>query len=75
MQVDPNNLTVKAPGNKRSKLKCDEVLSNFAFKFNLRRYNKGEMVKVDIPTDFHFNTYAVGAYTRPPLSSTALCMG
>jgi hypothetical protein len=32
---------LKAPGTKRSKLKYDEWLSNFAFKLNLRRYNKG----------------------------------
>ena len=38
MQVDPIKLTVKAPGNKRLKLKYDEVLSNSAFKLNLRRY-------------------------------------
>jgi hypothetical protein len=30
--------TLKAPGTKRLKLKCDEPLSNFAFNFNLRRY-------------------------------------
>ena len=29
---------LKAPGAKRLKLKYDEVLSNFAFNFNLRRY-------------------------------------
>ena len=29
---------LKAPGTKRLKLKYDEPLSNFAFKFNLRRY-------------------------------------
>ena len=29
---------LKAPGTKRLKLKCDEPLSNNAFKFNLRRY-------------------------------------
>jgi hypothetical protein len=34
------NPTLKAPGCKRLKLKCDELLSNFAFKFNLRRYIK-----------------------------------
>jgi hypothetical protein len=28
-------------GTKRSKLKCDILLSTFAFKFNLRRYIKG----------------------------------
>jgi hypothetical protein len=29
---------LKPPGTKRLKLKCDEPLSDFAFKFNLRRY-------------------------------------
>ena len=39
MQVDPIKPTLKPPGTKRLKLKCDEPLSNVAFKFNLRRYN------------------------------------
>ena len=39
MQVDPIDPTLKAPGSKRLKLNCDEPLSNFAFKFNLRRYS------------------------------------
>jgi len=30
----------KAPGTKRLTLNCDEPLSSFAFKFNLRRYTK-----------------------------------
>jgi len=30
---------LKAPGTKRLELKCDELLSSFAFNFNLRRYN------------------------------------
>ena len=38
MQVAAIKPTVKAPGIKLLKLKCDERLSNFAFKFNLRRY-------------------------------------
>ena len=38
MQVDPINPTLKAPGTKRLKLKCDTLLSTFAFKFHLRRY-------------------------------------
>ena len=38
MQVDPIKPTVKAPGTKRLKLICDDPLSNFAFKYNLRRY-------------------------------------
>ena len=33
---------LKAPRTKRLKLKCDIVLSIFAFKFNLRRYTKEE---------------------------------
>ena len=33
------NPTLKAPGSRRSKLKHDELLSSFAFNFNLRRYN------------------------------------
>jgi len=31
----------KAPGTKRLNLKYDELLSSFAFNFNLRRYIKG----------------------------------
>jgi len=31
--------TVKAPGIRRMKLRYDGPLSNFALKFNLRRYN------------------------------------
>jgi len=37
--VDPINPTLKAPGTNRLKLKSDEPLTNFAFNFNLRRYN------------------------------------
>ena len=37
VQVDPMKPTLKPPGTKRLKLKYDELLSNFAFKFNLRR--------------------------------------
>ena len=40
MQVEPLKPTSKAPGSTHLKLKCDEPLSTFAFKFNLRRYNK-----------------------------------
>jgi len=41
VQVDPVKPTSKPPGTKRLKLKHDEVLSNFAFNFNLRRYSWG----------------------------------
>jgi len=36
--VDPIKPTLKAPGTKRLKLDFDEVLSNFTFKFDSRRY-------------------------------------
>jgi hypothetical protein len=38
VQVDPIKSTFKAPATKRLKLKRDALLSDFAFKFNLRRY-------------------------------------
>jgi len=38
VQLDTNKPTLKAPGTKRLKLKCDDLLSDFAFKCNLRRY-------------------------------------
>jgi len=38
VQVDPIKPTLKAPGIERLKLKHEELLSNFGFKFNLRRY-------------------------------------
>ena len=39
--VDPNKPTLKAPGSRRLKLEDEKKLSNFAFKFNLRRYTVG----------------------------------
>ena len=42
MQVDPIKATLKAPGSKRLKLKHDNLLSHFAFRFNLRRYTKAK---------------------------------
>ena len=41
MQVDPIKPMLKAPRSKRLKLRYDELLSGFAFKFNLRRYTLG----------------------------------
>jgi hypothetical protein len=38
VQVDPIKPTLKAPGTKRLKLKYDEPLLSFGFKFKLRRY-------------------------------------
>jgi len=42
VQVDPIKPTLKAPGIKRLKLEYDVLLSNFALKFNLRRFNQGD---------------------------------
>ena len=39
MQVDPIKPKLRAPGIERLTLNCDGPLSNFAFNFNLRRYN------------------------------------
>jgi len=41
VQVEPIKPTLKAPGTKRLKPQYDGLLSNFAFKFNLRRYPSG----------------------------------
>jgi len=77
VQVDPINPTLKALGTKRLKLKCDEPLSNFAFKFNLRRYTlEGTSVQMANTTDAELaealvmakeytNVSMAGAYTRP----------
>ena len=67
MQVDPMKPTLKAPGSERLKLKCDEPLSNFAFKFNLRRYIEGGRSFLAM---FDSDAPKAGAYTRPHLSST-----
>ena len=81
MQVDPMKPKLKPPGNKQLKLKCDVPLSNFAFKFNLRRYNqavmRGEGGRTSIictqPRRISATSVAArvaGAYTRPVFSST-----
>ena len=45
MQIDPIKRTLKPPGatSHLLTLKCDEALSTFAFKFNLRRYTVGQL--------------------------------
>ena len=52
VQVDPIKPTLKAPGTKRLELNYDGPLSNFAFNFNLRRYNLVH-VMIDEPDEFH----------------------
>ena len=65
MQLDPIKPMLKPPGTTHLKLKCDELLSSFAFKFNLRRYT------VDRKRVNEFGrAYEAGAYTRSLQSST-----
>ena len=45
MQVDPIKPTLKAPGPQLLKPKFYELLSSFAFKFKLRRYNLDELLR------------------------------
>jgi hypothetical protein len=40
VQIGPMKPTLKAPGSRRLKLEYNEVPSNFAFKSNLRCYDK-----------------------------------
>ena len=47
MLVDPFKPTLKVPGTDLLKLKSEELLSNFAFRSNLRRYSmarRGELL-------------------------------
>ena len=46
VQVDPIIPKLKLPGTKRLKLNWDEPLSNFAFKFNLRRHTTAALVRL-----------------------------
>ena len=48
VQVDPIKPTLKAPGHMLLKLRRDGSLSNFAFKFNVRRYIMGEPAWVNV---------------------------
>ena len=44
MQVDPIKPALKAPGTKRLELQYDVPLSEFAFKFNLRLFDKDKLI-------------------------------
>ena len=47
MQVDPIKPTLKAPGTQRLKLIYNNLLSSFAFNFNLRRYNEADPTNLE----------------------------
>ena len=42
MQVHPIEPTLKTPGTERLKLENEQLLSNFAFNFNLRRFTEDD---------------------------------
>jgi len=48
VQVDPVKPTLKGPRTKRLKLRFYGPVSNFAFKFKLRRYIKAPRVKAQV---------------------------
>jgi hypothetical protein len=50
VHVDPIKPTLKAPGAQRLKLQDYEVVSSFAFNYNLRRYKLADMVNSLAPT-------------------------
>jgi hypothetical protein len=51
VQVDPFKPTLKPPATKRLKLKYEEPLSSYGFKFDLRRYIEAlpSAVSGDVP--------------------------
>jgi hypothetical protein len=85
LEVHPFKPTSKAPGSKRLKLKHDELLSNFAFSFNLRRYiladgtvytnvfvpgQANPLVQTSSVSTDGGKVFKAGAYTRYHESST-----
>ena len=82
VQVDPIEPMLTAPGTKRLVLKCDEPLSNLAFKCNLRRYHLALIPPLVPASPLLYTEQEVlalqyppavseaGAYTRPLFSST-----
>jgi hypothetical protein len=60
VQVDPMKPKLK-PGTKRLKLKCDIMLSTFAFNFNLRRY-------IAVPAPSWTGDVEVGSARNRPVS-------
>jgi hypothetical protein len=48
VQLDPIKPKLKALGTKHSKLQYDELLSNVAFNFNVRRYIKACTISMDV---------------------------
>jgi len=45
VQLDPIKPALKVPGTKHLTLEYGKLLSNFGFKFNLRRYTEGDSLR------------------------------
>jgi hypothetical protein len=56
VQIDPIRPTLKPTGTKRLKLQYDEMLSNFAINFNLRRYTTAPNVASATVADIEFTS-------------------
>ena len=69
VQVDPIKPTLKALGLRPLKVKYNDLLSKFAFKYNLRRYN-WHLGAEHLSVGEYDDAGKAGAYTRPILSST-----
>jgi hypothetical protein len=69
VQVAPIKPSLKAPATKPLKLKCDQLLSSFAFNFNLRRYNTNTLSTIATTGVSGWGKYcdatAVGTTVRP----------
>jgi hypothetical protein len=59
--------TLKLPGCKQLELRYDELLSSFAFSFNLRRYNTGSPDNLSIFEALSWDDLRVGPGTNPHL--------
>jgi hypothetical protein len=69
VQDDPITPVLKALKTMRLKLKVNEPLSSFAFKFNLRRYSEAEAGRI-ATLEREGKQCKAGAYTRSLQSST-----
>jgi hypothetical protein len=74
MQVEPMKPALKVLGSIDSKLRYDELLSKFAFNFNLRRYtaagSTGGSKRAAVSFAIGEAAVTAGAYTRSLFSST-----
>jgi hypothetical protein len=68
VQVDPTKPKLKPPGIERLKLLCDQLLSSFAFRFNLRRYT---MVGFAQPVEVGEQYQVVGRSAAAPRPDSA----